>query len=361
MRRFQAAAERLGTTPPAGTSLKRMFAYWETGERAVTVAAYQRAFLEIYGATPEALGFVPPDDSTRLLEIRSARVDLIQADDGLVALLEAQTQSLRLVDRQLGSSVQAAVTEAHVHQIDQILHRCIGNHRARVGAALAGAAELAGWQALDRGDVDTAWSMHERAKDGARESGDRALLAHVTAQQSVVLLDAGQPRVAVELAHEGARLAGDKVAPVLQSWLAATEAEALAAVGEAAGARRRLAHAERVYSPEGAETLPFLMLTLAHLDRWRGHCLADLGDAAAVEALHGAQSAESDSVRAATGLRTDLALALLRLGRMEEAVAEASQAQSMAARFGSVRQRRRLRAVQTRIKGQVVQQADEGS
>jgi hypothetical protein len=338
-----------------------MFAYWEGGERAVSVAAYQRAFTEIYGATPEALGFVPPDDSRRLLEIRTGWVDLIQADQGLVALLESQTQGLRLVDRQLGSSVQAAVTEAHVHQIEQILHRCIGNHRVGLGAALAGAAGLAGWQALDRGDLESAWSMHELAKDGARESGDQALLAQVTAQQSVVLLDAGQPKVAVELAHEGARLAGHKVAPVLQSWLAATEAEALAAVGEGAGARRRLVHAERVYSPEGSESLPFLMLTEAHLDRWRGHCLADLGDAAAVEALHVAQSAENDSVRAATGLHTDLALALLRLGRVDEAEAEATQAQSMAARFGSVRQRRRLQAVQTRIQGEVVQQTDESS
>jgi hypothetical protein len=241
------------------------------------------------------------------------------------------------------------------------LHHCIGDHRAGLGAALAGAAVLAGWQALDRGDVENAWALHELAKDGARESGDRALLAHATAQQSMVLLDGGQPALAVELAKHGNRLASGKVAPLLQSWLAATEAESLAAVGEGVGARRQLDHAQRVHSPEGAEALPSLMLTEEHLDRWRGHCLAELGDSAAVEALRRAQSAENDSVRAATGLHADLALALLSVGQVEEAAREAAQAQTMAARYGSVRQRRRLQAVLARVESQVVQKSDEGA
>jgi hypothetical protein len=338
-----------------------MFAYWERGDRAVSVLAYQRAFTEIYGSTPEGLGFAPPDDSGRIAEMRSNHMELVHADGELVALLESQTQCLRMVDRQLGSSVQAAVAEAHVRQIEQILHHSIGDHRAGLGAALAGAAVLAGWQALDRGEVENAWALHELAKDGARESGDRALLAHATAQQSMVLLDGGQPALALELAKHGSRLASGKVAPLLQSWLAATEAESLAAVGEAVGARRQLDHAQRIHSPEGAEALPSLMLTEEHLDRWRGHCLAELGDPAAVEALRRAQSAEDDSVRAATGLHADLALALLSVGQVDEAAQEASQAQTMAARYGSVRQRRRLQAVLARVESQVVQKADEGA
>ena len=360
MRRFQVVAERQGAAPPSGASLKRMFAYWEAGERAVTVTAYQRAFVEIYRASPETLGFVPPDETGRLADIRSGAVELIHVDDGLVELLESQTQGLRMVDRHLGSSVQAAVAAAHVHQIEQILHHCVGNHRAAMGAALAGAAVLAGWQALDRGDVKGAWSLHEIAKTGARESGSRALLAHVTAQQSVVLLDGGQPKLAVDLAREGRRLGSTRVPAMLQSWLAATEAEALAAAGLADQARRQLERADRVFSPEGAEDLPFLMLTEPHLARWRGHCLADLGDPDAIAALRLAEAAEKDSVRAATGLHADLALALLRCGQAEEASAEAKRALAMAQRYGSVRQRRRLRSVLTSAQGQVVEQPHEG-
>ena len=361
MRRFQEAATRLGATPPTGASLKRMFAYWEAGERAVTVAAYQRAFVEIYHSTPEALGFAPPDETGRLAEISSVAMGLIHVDDGLVELLEAQTHGLRMVDRHLGSSVQAAVTAAHVRQIEQILHKCVGKHRAAMGSALAGAAVLAGWQALDRGDVNGAWSLHEVAKTGARESGSRALLAHATAQQSVVLLDGGQPELALELAREGRRLGSSRVPAVLQSWLAATEAEALSAAGLSDQARRALERADRVFSADGAEDLPFLMLTEPHLARWRGHCLAALGDQEAIATLRRAEAGEKDSVRAATGLHADLALALLRSGQAEEASAEAERALAMAEQYGSVRQRRRLRAVLASAQGQVVEQSHQGA
>lgn len=361
MRRFAVTAEGLGAAPPVGASLKRMFAYWEAGERAVSVPEYQRAFMAIYGATPEALGFVPPDDTGRIAQIRGDEFALVHADDGLVALLEAQTQGLRMVDRQLGSSVQSAVAEAHVRQIEQILHRCVGDHRAGLGAALAGAATLAGWQALDRGDINAAWALHELAKDGARESGDAALLAHATAQQSTVLLDAGQPQVALELAGNGIQLADTKAAPILRSWLLATAAEAFAAAGDGGSSRSQFDRAQRLFSPEGAEAHPSIMLTAAHLDRWHGHCLAELGDPAAVEALHRSQSGENDSVRAATGLHADLALALHAAGREDEAAAEAVRAKSMADRFGSARQRRRLRAVLARVEGQNVEESHQGS
>jgi hypothetical protein len=46
---------------------------------------------------------------------------------------------------------------------------------------------------------------------------------------------------------------------------------------------------------------------------------------------------------------------------VEEAAQEAAQAQTMAARYGSVRQRRRLQAVLARVESQVVQKADEGA
>lgn len=53
-----------GEQPPSEASLKRMFAYWESGERAVTVAAYQRAFAEIYETSLSELGFDPPKPAT---------------------------------------------------------------------------------------------------------------------------------------------------------------------------------------------------------------------------------------------------------------------------------------------------------
>ena len=198
----------------------------------------------------------------------------------------------------------------------------------------------------------TSWSPQTPGADRSRSRSP--------AEQSVVLLDGGQPKLAVELAQEGRRLGSTRVPPILQSWLAATEAEALAAAGLADQARRQLERADQVFSPDGAEDLPFLLLTEPHLARWRGHCLAELGDRQAIAALRLAQASVKDSVRAATGLHADLALALLRCGQAEEAEAEAERALAMAQRYGSVRQRRRLRAVLTSAQGQVVEEPHQG-
>jgi tetratricopeptide (TPR) repeat protein len=63
MRRFAAAVAELNETAPSAASLKRMFAYWESGERAVSVETYRRAFVAIYQQSPERLGFMSPSSS----------------------------------------------------------------------------------------------------------------------------------------------------------------------------------------------------------------------------------------------------------------------------------------------------------
>lgn len=343
MRRFEDAVARAGDTAPSGASLKRMFAYWETGERAVTVPAYRRAFVEIYAAPPEALGFAPPDETGRIAEIRSRPLDLVDVDAELVALFEAQTQYLRELDRRLGSAAQALLAGSHVEQISAVLHHSVGTQRAALAAALAEAAALAGWQALDRADLRGAWDYHETGRSAAAESGSPSVAAHVVAQQGFVLLDSNQPELAVEaMTRAGEQAAG--CPPLLRAWLAAAKAEALAATGAAGATRRSLEDAQALLSADGDgdERLPYLMLSEEHLARWQGHCFARLGDPEAIESLPRALAAESDSVRAAISLHTDMALALLNAGLVAEAKEEASRAMEMAERFGSARQRKRL-------------------
>src|SRR5690606_15110886 len=92
------------------------------------------------------------------------------------------------------------------------------------------------------------------------------------------------------------------------------------------------------------ETLPFIFLDDVHLARWRGHCLARLGAAEAVDDLTNALTRLDPSfTRAAASLRCDLALAYSVRGQHEEARAEARQAQELADRTASARQRRRIR------------------
>ncbi|MEJ1105452.1 MULTISPECIES: hypothetical protein [unclassified Kribbella] len=344
MRRFIAVVEDLGERSPTGASLKRMFAYWENGERAVGVETYRRALAAIYRAPYEVLGFVPDDETGRVAALREA--DSSPDIDGeLVGLFESQTQNLRLLDRRLGTTALIQQTELHVRQMQEVLDRAVGGHRAELAAALAAAAGLAGWQALDQGEVQRAWRLHETARTAARESGNAAVLAHVTAQSAYVLLDAHQNHLALNLIQSARRELGTKAPDLLLSWLAAAEAEAAAATGDRAHTERQLDWAQARLDGDGAAELPFLMLDDGHLARWRGHCLARLGRREAIQDLTAALANAGDSVRAATGLYVDLAHAHHVAGQTSEAEAHLRRATHMADQFGSRRQQNRLRAL----------------
>ena len=161
------------------------------------------------------------------------------------------------------------------------------------------------------------------------------------AQQAFVLLDVEQAEHANDAVDHAMQVANG-VPALLEAWLAAAKGETLAAVGDSDGARRSMERADELLAVDDVGTLPFLMLTPEHLMRWRGHCLARLGDAEAIEMLPLAISAENDSVRAALSLHADMALALANGGFVHEALDEAATTLRKAERYGSARQRKRL-------------------
>lgn len=347
MRRFHSAATALGAKPPEGPSLKRMFAYWEAGERDVTVPAYRDAFCAIYAASPVELGFT--DDEPAQQE-EDHRLTLETVDLAVIQALDAETRHLRLLDRRVGSATRGALLDAHADLVAGLLGNAIGPHRPRLAAVAAEAATLAGWSALDRGDVGAAWRRHQVARAAALESGSVPLHGFVLAQQSVILVDAGKHGAAVDEAAAAVAAVDHNAPDTLRSWLAMNHATALASAGAAAPAHAELTRAEALLCDED-EAVPYLMLSRAHLTRWQGHCLTLLGDPAAVGALEEARAAEGDSLRAAVGLHTDLAIALTASGQLDAAGAEVDRALALAERGGSARQRKRLRLVRDRSAG----------
>jgi hypothetical protein len=236
-------------------------------------------------------------------------------------------------------------TELHLRQItDMLAYSVAPGVRELLAAAAAEVAALAGWQALDLGDPARAWRHHEVAKAVARDSGSPAVAAHVTAQQGYALIDVGRGEDAVQLMRHARQEAGRTVPAVLQSWLWAAEGEALASAGEERGSRLAIDEASRYLpsSAEGAE-LPYIVLDERHLRRWRGHCLARLGAAEAIDELSTALATlDPTFTRAAAALHCDLAIAHSVRGEHDAAHDAAEKSRELATRTASVRQQRRL-------------------
>lgn len=334
---------------PSDDSLRRMIREWTNGRRGLSPfyadllsAAFKIPFIPGRQGEPEDAGAPAEDERIELAKRLNAATIV---DKSLIDLLENQTQSLRLLDRRLGAGNLLTQSEAHVNQVVELLKFTLpGGQRAMLGAAAAEAAALAGWQALDQGNLTKAWDFHETAKIAARESGDPTFLAHVATQQAYALLDAERTEDAVLLMQHARFEAGTRVPPLLQSWLLAAEAEAHAACGNEQSSREAMEAASRILPADGvAEELPFLALDTVHLARWRGHCLARLGSTEAVEDLSGALASMDPSfTRAIAGLRCDLALAHSVRGDHTAARKIAQEAADLATRTSSERQRRRI-------------------
>lgn len=348
LRELRAAAARRDETLVDDESLGRRVAVWENQDGGVG-DFYRELLCEVYGLSAAELGLVEPpaaEEPTPLAVELVERLTFLRLDAGLVDLLRGQTQSIRLLDRRLGGATIYKQAAAHVEQIDGMVRYALpGAHREAAADELGQAAALAGWQALDMGKLNDAWRLHELAKAAGRESGQAAGLTYAQAQQAFVLLDAGRLTDAHAMISGTRERAGSVVPPVLLAWLHAAEGEALATLGEHDSALRALDTAADVLPADSADSgLPFLMLDAGHLARWRGHCLARLGDAGAIYELTGALDAmgEGHYGRAEASLRVDLALAFEARGDSTESRAHARRAADLAGRTGSQRQRRRI-------------------
>src|SRR5262249_55670971 len=130
---------------------------------------------------------------------------------------------------------------------------------------------------------------------------------------------------------------------LLLCWLDAVEAETQAALADEE-CRRTLERSAALLPADADDPgLPFIALNDAHHARWRGHCLAQIGDGAAIDYLTSAlETMDGSFVRAPAGLQCDLAQAFATCGELDEARKHVRSARLLASQVGSVRQRRRI-------------------
>jgi len=330
-------------------SLRQMISDMERGRR--KPGHYKPLLCDLFGRTAAELGFpdeaavVPVQRSSGLGELLDRAASVTPAS---VADLQRQVDGLRTLDRQLGSPIVVESTGRLVAVLDELMAHVLSEEiRRSLAAVLSDAAALNGWQVLNSGDTREAWRLHTLSRSAGRESGNPALLAHAMGEQAYDLLDADRAGDALGLVQAARSAAGSQVPGLLASWLAAVEAEVLAANGDASGCRDRLRMAEEAMptEPDNTET-PYVSLDDWHLDRWRGNILASLGDSAALDSLlHALDRTPATFVRATASLHCDVAHSYAVRGDRVASLEHARTARDLARRTGSVRQLRRVERV----------------
>ena len=342
---------RQGVKLPSRETLKSRVSRWENNH-ARPDDFYRQLLREALGLDDRELGYAevtPLDLGVTATEELTSRIQLAtDVDATLVEALTAQTEAVRLQDRQYGAGPLLEQMRGHVDNIESHLtHAVFESSRRPLARHLADAAALTGWQALDLGGLAQAWRYFELAIRAAQQAGDPALYAFARLEQAQVLADLGQPAEAAALAQEVWNQAQSQVVPAVRCWMAAATAEMLAIGGNGRSARSMLTCAETAADSLEGERPAYLVFNATHLDRWVGHTLVILGDTAAEERLRQAdEGMDGAFTRASASLKLDLANALLGTAERDEALALIAEGEQLARRVGSRRQL--LRASQLR-------------
>lgn len=328
--------------------LKTQLSRWENGH-VNPGRDYRELLCEAYERTEEELGLLPLDDPlpglpmemiNHLASARSAGVETA------IAYLE-QLDRIRALDRRLGAPTALGQLRVLAKSISDVLAYSVRPAaRAPLAAVLADATSLAGWQAIDLGDLEQAWRHHERSKAAAREADDIPGLAHAMGQQAYVLVELGCLTDAAALLEAAQDVARRRVPAVLDAWLFAVEAEVRGVAGHELLARKALDRATAIVLERSDPELPYISLDSAHLARWRGNILAGLGDQEATADLFVARrSMDPTFIRAMGSLECDIARAMIAQRERTAALRHAARPRELARRTGSVRQRRRVEAL----------------
>lgn len=283
-------------------------------------------------------------------ELRDRLRSAAAVDAQAIRLLADQVEQIRHVDRMLGADAARSQLRGNLATLGAL--RSFGTdpvQRRPLAGLYAQAATLAGWQSVDGGDLGAAWKYYEEAKYAAQEAGSTAGLAHAMAEQAYVLQEIDEPGAALQLADTAVSIAGTAVPSLLRCWLSAVVGELHARLGNSAEAGRAFDVAESLLPAALAHPeLPYIVLGDVHLQRWRGSAMAALGSRSAVDQLREAlDGLDGTFTRARAAMHVDLAGALQAAGGDREARAELKLAGDLATQVGSVRQRRRVRRLES--------------
>jgi len=347
-RELAALGRARGAPVAAAVSLKTLLSRWENGH-AVPEPQYRSLLGELFDRTTAELGLGPataePCGTTAATRLRDAVAGASAVDDVALGLWREQLAVARRLDDELGAAGAGGLVRAQVEQLGHTLSHTVGPATRRlVAEVLAGAATLAGAQALDGADHEEAWLHYDRARAAAREAGLPLAAVVALTGQAAVLVEVGDPTSASTLLGERCP---DGPAAARARWQAA-RGTVRAAAGDGTGSGVAFAAAERELQLSPTEPRADVVtwtgppIELTDLDRWHGRALVALGAAThAVTPLERALAARPRSARHRAALHADLAAAL-GAERPTDAARHAHAARALAARIGSERITARL-------------------
>lgn len=225
VREIEQYARQHATDVASTASLRVYVSEWENGKRVIS-DRYAVILRRLLGVTDDELR-----PSATVLQTPAAdgyddllsRIDTASSIGGsMVESFNAQTELLRTMDRQMGSSGLVDQMAGHLAKLEETLNFAVlPETRRPVALALAGASTLAAWQGLDAGAVERAWRHYEVAKRAARDAEAPMYLAHAMGEQAYVLCDAGRPALAVDLVRDAQRILGRQGSPAC--WPGSTQ------------------------------------------------------------------------------------------------------------------------------------------
>ena len=326
--------------------------------RPATARLLERLFNEPITALLAPPTKAASEDEDPAAELRQLLAAARRVDHATITLLHHQLNAIRRLDRQLGAVVVRDELNAKIRQVQQLTsHSLAPGTREPLAALLSEMHTLAGWQALDLGDLSDAWHHYEQSRAAAAQSDSLPHQAHAAAEQAFVLIDAGATGEARDLLDDARRRADPAAPRVLRAWLAAAHGEALAAHTDRTASLHAFDQAAALLPNDPTDERPYVALDPVHLTRWRGHALARFAHPDAIAVLTDALTRLDPSfVRAETALRVDLATAHTATGDRDEARTHTDYAARLAAQVGSARQRRRLTTLLVTVLSEDVRQ-----
>jgi transcriptional regulator with XRE-family HTH domain len=267
----------------------------------------------------------------------------------MVEGFEALTNTYRQADYRSGSRSVSADVTGHLRRMLEVSDRATSKatHR-RLMEAIGDAAQLSGWLAIDAQNYHQALGRCRLGLSIAEKINDRALHAYTLGVISYIHLHAGDGSSALRVLDTAKSLAARDVPPAVTSWIYEAIGEAHGLRGEPQSGGKALATAERRFDGVTVDNTPVWLTFFnseCHAARLKGRCLMRLYQPQqAVNALHEALTLlPATFVRERSGTLIDLAHVHIQLHQIEEACHVATQADALARRTRSERNRRRLR------------------